>query len=577
MASEGYNNRVRWTGDYFGKNGTVSTEFIADVERRTNYFRAMCGLPANVTFNNDSAVVISSTDSYKPAASTLKSSAAQNAAVMIARNYNPSTGSAPGISHNPTPDLVGWSAAAWNANAKSNISFGVYGPGAVDSYMREEAGNGSVISPWNYQVGHRRWLIYPPASNFATGDQPGDPSGIPASNVIYVIQAKAEKRQLISGFVAYPPAGFFPAPLNSRYWSLSHTNADFSSAAVKMTDQSGKSVPIKATHQDSTYGDPAFVWEIEGAAASRSVADKAAYHVEVTGIAGDGVPSSLAYDVTLINPRVLGTKSTIKGPAEITAKTSAACTFPAAPADGSTRVEVSRKLPASWVETAESTATAMITANPSKTYPFVADLADYRLNGLLGGTRAFHITFPALFDPLSDGVPDQILGITRAILPETDAKLKFSLIRGYMTPTTRLVTEYSKDGGANWKTIGKAIPGISSGTFDATKLTRSIPLPKSSTPVFVRFRLTCDQGSPVYIHQAGFATGVFIDNIAVKNCSWLKPMRSNIIATGKKEFTLNASTAGATLVKGSTWVLRIGRKLGGAWYPAGPLKAIKVR
>ena len=50
MASEGYQNRIAWTGnhgsDATGAEGTVSPAFVDDVERRINYFRAMAGVKA---------------------------------------------------------------------------------------------------------------------------------------------------------------------------------------------------------------------------------------------------------------------------------------------------------------------------------------------------------------------------------------------------------------------------------------------------------------------------------------------------------------------------------------------------
>jgi hypothetical protein len=67
-------------------------------------------------------------------------------------------------------DCAAWTTAAWNANHSGNIGLGFYGPGAVDAYILE---NVVGLSDWNSAVGHRRWLLYPPATNFATGDTPG--------------------------------------------------------------------------------------------------------------------------------------------------------------------------------------------------------------------------------------------------------------------------------------------------------------------------------------------------------------------------------------------------------------------
>ena len=126
QASEGYEERVGWTGNYSGTPGKTSAPFVNDVERRLNYFRAMCGVPADAQVNTGSKVLISPADqnANKPASSTPKSVAAQQAALMLVRNFNPVSGANPAMTHNPPNSLVVWSPAAWNASAKGNISFG---------------------------------------------------------------------------------------------------------------------------------------------------------------------------------------------------------------------------------------------------------------------------------------------------------------------------------------------------------------------------------------------------------------------------------------------------------------------
>src|SRR6478609_10123033 len=66
QASEGYETRIKWTGNYSGTNGTTSGAFLDDVERRTNYFRAMCGVSSDTRVNTDSKVSIAAADPYKP-------------------------------------------------------------------------------------------------------------------------------------------------------------------------------------------------------------------------------------------------------------------------------------------------------------------------------------------------------------------------------------------------------------------------------------------------------------------------------------------------------------------------------
>ena len=211
QASEGYETRIGWNGNYNGKNGTTSRAFVDDVERRLNYFRAICGVPANARVNTDSTVFIEAKDPHKPSASTRKAAAAQAAALMLVRSYDPKNGSAPGNNHNPSKSLAGWSPAAWNANARGNLAFGLYGPGAITEYMTEEFSSNAATSVWNVETGHRRWGLFPEATDFATGDQPGSTFSRPPTNVLYVFPKPGElKPDPAPDFVAYPAPGFFP-------------------------------------------------------------------------------------------------------------------------------------------------------------------------------------------------------------------------------------------------------------------------------------------------------------------------------------------------------------------------------
>lgn len=586
QASEGYHSRVGWTGNFNGNNGNTSAEFVKDVERRTNYFRAMCGLPSTARFNTGTKVVIRPDDLFKPDSATSKAAAAQSSALMLVRNYNPATGSVPAISHNPAPHLVGWTPAAWNANAKGNIAFGLFGPGAVDAYFQEEMSNGSAVSPWNYQVGHRRWLLQPAATDFATGDQPGDGGSKPASNIIYVMQSSSEPAPAPPGtggtggegtFVAYPPAGFFPGQLNSRYWSLSRAGADFSSASVKVTNAQGKEIPLLGIHQDSLYAGPALVWQVADSAANRNISTDARFQVHVSGIKGQEIPTSYSYQVTLINPLKLTDKQTLKGPSVVAAGKSARFTLPASEEQTRTRITVARKLPATWVENGEKPKSAKISQAPSPVYPLIAQLNDYSLANLLSGSRAFHLAFPTVYDPAIRGIPEQIFEIERPLLPKAKSKLSFKYVRGFMTPSSHLVVEYSKDGGVTWLKTGPAITGKSGDSIQPATSIATMRLPKSSKPVRLRFRLFSEPESSVFVHRPNIPTGIFIDDISVRNCDWLMPLKSTTLPPGTTHFVLNRATAGGQLRKNSHLALSMARQIGGHWFPDGPLKTVKVR
>ena len=580
LSSEGYEKRIKWTGNYNGKAGSTSKDFIKDVERRINYFRAMAGVPANVEVNTPSTVVINSSDPFKPSPSTKKSDAAQQAALMLILNYNPSNGSAPAFTHNPSRSLKAWSSAAWNANANGNLGFGIYGPGAITEYMAEELSTGTATSSWNSSVGHRRWILYPNATHFATGDTPGRSASTPPTNVLYVSHSDNELASgQTSNFVAYPTPGYFPAPINSRFWSFSLAGADFSSAKIRMTDTSGKAVPVSMVKSGTGYGDPAIIWKVEESASSSHVSSDKTFRVTVSGVRGVGNPSSFSYSVTLINPDRLTSPHSITGPSSANSKAATAYFFtPPAEAEA-LRINTFRQRRASWKEQATKSSRKTIIDNTSPSYPLLAKMKSKRGFGKLSGSKAFNLTFPTSYDLIERGVPVQSFEIARDILPKKRAKLKFLYRRGYMTTGSTLILEISKDGGVTWKTLGKPITGKSNTNFDTSISSASYRLKKSSKPVRIRFRYFVKGIQPIFTHEAmpKDPTGIFIDKITTKNCNWLEPAKTTALSPKVAKFQLSTSTAGASLKKGGKWAIALQTKLGGKWFPNGSVKKITVK
>ncbi len=578
QVSEGYETRIAWTGDYSGNNGTVSAAFAADVERRLNYFRAMCGVHSSAAVNSNSTVIVDSEDLHRPSTSTLKSTAAQNAALMLIRNYNPTTGAAPALTHNPLQDLIGWSASAWNATSKGNFAFGLYGPGAITEYMVEEFSSSTTLSSWNTHVGHRRWNLFPKATVFATGDQPGTSASRPPTNVFYVLQKPDEMTGAPgSQFVAYPAAGFFPAPINSPYWSVSCANADFSGANVRMTDSAGNVVPVGTVKRSDEYGHPAIVWQVAPAASMRAVSGDTAFNVEISGIGGEGIPSSHRYSVTLVNPDMLTSDQQLYGPSTVASNGGASLAFTPPAGAEALLVDVSRRSDVKWKETAESASKARVASRTAKNYPLVASAKSFTGFGGITGGGAFRLTFPSSYDLIKRSVPEQTFELDRDIVASSKAKLTFQYRRGYMTRNSVLAVECSANGGVSWKSLGAPIKGVSDTQFDAKASTASYKLPKSTAPIRIRFRYFTTGGA-IYTHDAApnSPTGIFLDEITTTNTFWLETKRSNGLAAGATKFDFNASTAGGGLKKGESWYLSLRTRLGGKWFPRGPAKIVAI-
>jgi hypothetical protein len=612
QASEGYQDRHAWSGNYTAAApydsgvGTTAAAFITDVERRLNFYRALCQIPANARLNTGATVQIDADDPYHAtstpalAAATTKDAASQRAAYMVIRTYGYSLGGVayPGLGGNPTaaishtpPDYcIAWTTAAWNANHHGCIALGFYGPGALDSYMCENVSN---VSNWNTAVGHRRWLLYPGSTNFASGDTPGaydisDGKVHPPTNVLYAIPKTAEVANVTPQFVAYPPAGYFPAALNSPYWSLSYPGAGFGSASVTMTNASGAAVAAVICVRGDGYGNPAIMWQVSGAAAATTVTADTRYNVTVSGMTGINVPASYSYSVTLINPNQLTDDLSLSGTS--TPSTSAATTYQLSPPPQAEALQVNcfQPVATAWTEGAEDSPTPGVIANTAASYAFLSAQTFTGFTGFtLTGAKSFRLTIPVLYDPRLNAVPDQSFELDRDILAGAGATLNFNFRRGYMTNGTCLAVETSSNGGVSWSQLsGGLLVGNDNAAPDPdasspTHLT--LPLATSAVPIRVRFRLFvtgwfyADQYDYRYNYDfKNLPTGIFIDDINTSNCQWLELKKTNTLAATATSFVLNPGSAGMTLADNLELRLRLRAKLGNRWMPYGPLKALTL-
>lgn len=118
------------------------------------------------------------------------------------------------LTHQPPTSLACFTSAGGNGCYFGNVSNGVYGPPALDAYMREDANN--------QEAGHRRWILYDSATNFATGDVIRSSTSNPAANTLYVRHKTEELASVTPQFISWPVAGYFPWQHVTEYWSLSY-------------------------------------------------------------------------------------------------------------------------------------------------------------------------------------------------------------------------------------------------------------------------------------------------------------------------------------------------------------------
>lgn len=267
---------IGWSGNVASCNaGTTSTQYRQATIDRVNYYRAHAGVPGTVVLYGGS-----------------EASGTQQAALMFSANNT--------ISHFPPASWSCYSSGGATAAGKSNIAISwgynaAAGPNAVDLYM-DDSGLG------NEAVGHRRWILYPPQVRMDSGTIPNQGAQA-AANSLWVIGGFGSRPPTPNG-VAWPPRGYVPwqvLPSSSNRWSFSWPNANFSGASISMKrNGAALGAPVKEALV-SGYGDNTLVWKPQGVSYGNPGAD-VIYTVTINGISGGGAPSSISYDVVVIDP-----------------------------------------------------------------------------------------------------------------------------------------------------------------------------------------------------------------------------------------------------------------------------------
>ncbi len=525
-ASWDYEGNNMWTGAVaFCTPGTTSAIFKNDVRRRVNFYRALVGLPGDITFN--------ATYSAKD----------QAAALMMSANN--------ALSHTPPNTWSCFTTDGYEAAGASNLAWGTFGPGSVDAYMRDDGAN-------NIVVGHRRWILYTRAQVMGTGDIPFN---VPynSANALWVLGSF--KPAPAPTFLCWPNQGFVPASLSPARWSLSYPGANFASATVTMT-QNGSPVPLTViSRTDNGYGDNTIVWAPSGLPSS--VSSDLPYVVTVSGIAGGG-PTTKSYTVTLFNPDILGESVTITGTS--TPPTSGQnYSFNSIDQADSYELEVASGSTGAWTEGAEDSPVPEISEDISAGY----SLRQSALKRT--GSKAFQLTF-------SSGVfSDQSFIVTRDIIPGPASQLQYYDRARFSTTTTTLEAQVSTDNGSTWTTISSRNGvGLSSANWDPNWISRSHSLAAYAGQVIrVRFTMKSNGGSVVQGVTANH--GFFIDDVTVTNATELVNTTTTSLSGNSSTFDLNATTAGAALVNGVTYYLRIRPNVGTRWFGYGNFKTVTAQ
>jgi uncharacterized protein YkwD len=226
LTSEGV--AMNWTGNRGScAPGSTGQEFRQAVLRRINYFRAMAGVPAEISFSDES------------------NRKAQAAALMMSVNRQ--------LSHNPPTSWKCYSTDGVEGAGSSNLYLGVSAWNAITGYMKDP-GTG------NTAAGHRRWILYPQTQEMGTGDIPNT-DNYPASNALRVFDSHMweQRPPTREEFVAWPPPGYVPYQVVFPRWSFSYADADFSGATVTM-ESNGSNLSVNMAAVNNGYGENTLVW-----------------------------------------------------------------------------------------------------------------------------------------------------------------------------------------------------------------------------------------------------------------------------------------------------------------------------
>ncbi len=267
------NPAINWTGNRSTCDpGTTGQDFRDAVLRRINYFRAMAGVPANVTFSND------------------YNRLSQAAALMMSVNGQ--------LNHSPPTSWTCYSTDGAQGAGSSNLAMGANSWNAISLYMRDP-GDG------NYPVGHRRWILYPQTQVMGTGDIPAS-GGYSATNSLHVFDTHMgdPRPQTRDEFVSWPPPGYVPYQVVYARWSFSLAKADFSKATIFM-ESNGSSLSVVRENSVNGYGENTLVWIPMGMNNGDNwpkPAVDATYTVHIHNVVVNQQSRDFAYDVIVFNP-----------------------------------------------------------------------------------------------------------------------------------------------------------------------------------------------------------------------------------------------------------------------------------
>ena len=495
-----------WTGDLATCSaGTTAELFKEAVQLRVNYFRAMAGVPAAISF------------------SRIYSVKNQQSAQMMSANNS--------LSHSPPSSWSCYTADGYEAAGNSNLALGASGADSISKYVLDHGANNSA-------AGHRRWLLYPQTQIMGTGDTPVT-TGHASANALWVFDGNYGNPRPVTrdDFVAWPPPGYVPYQVMYPRWSLSYPGADFSNAAVIMT-RSGASIPVRLEPLTINIGENSLVWVPDNLDTNsvnsfpRPVADTI-YTVKVGNVLVGGAPRSFSYAVTLFDPQTAGAdhiSATVTGLNSL--HTGSASPYSITPVPGADSYQwryAGTTTPSAYG--AESGLTGMSVSVPPGYTPLSTDIH-------ASGSASYHLTQPDF--------ADQTLSLDPVFLPGTMATLSFRSRLGSATAAQTATVEVSADDGSTWEEVyrqtGTGDPGEQTFTLRTINL-----VPYAGRTIRIRFAYRYTMGEQAYT-QSTTGFGWYLDDIALADTRELSGVTLST-AISAPLFTFTAPVEGSYVLQ----------------------------
>jgi hypothetical protein len=482
--------------------GTNSPTFASVTLRRINWFRALAGIPAAVTFNAG------------------ESTKDQVAALMMSEHNN--------LQH--VGDWTGWdcfSTAGTNASANSNLALGNDGPDAIAAYIWEFGAN-------NYEVGHRRWILYPQTQIMGTGDVPPE-NNYSSANATWVFDANifGPRPATRTPYVSWPPAGYVPYQVVYPQWSFALSNANLSAATVTMKSNG---VPVAVTIQSyvTGFGENTLVWyptsldPTSGSTVFPFNGTDTVYTIAVSNVVTGVGTKNFSYNVTMFDPAVPGTdyfSLTISGSSQPAVNTGNPynCTPATNPNITGYQWLTAQTTNGNLVDNAQNGATNF-TFSPVPAFPIVTNAPD-------GSGNCFHLTH---LNP----VP-QLFQLNEQLFPTNTTTVSFKSLLGYATSDETARVQISINGGASWQDIYVQTGSNDAGESTFTTYTFSLSS-YAGRDLLLRFDFDYSSGS--FYPYADPDIGWCVENIVVTNTQQLLNLATN--STSSTNFTFTPTQAG---------------------------------